>query len=82
MDPDAVLDYAIDWTDWLATGDGISSATWTVTGATKTSELLSESTATVWLSSPTGDEITAACKVEALSGRTDERSLIIKVADR
>jgi len=28
-DPDSVLDYSIDWSDWLPTGDTITSATMT-----------------------------------------------------
>jgi len=28
-DPGATLDYNIDWSDWLPTGDSISTSTWT-----------------------------------------------------
>jgi len=38
-DPDAVLDYGFDWSDWLADGETISTSTWTVeTGITKDSD--------------------------------------------
>ena len=38
-DPDAVLDYAIDWVAWLAEADdndALSTCQWTVTGGTAT----------------------------------------------
>jgi hypothetical protein len=82
MDPDAVLDYAIDWSDWLADGETISSATWTVSGATKGTDSVVGGIATVWLSVPSGSQISAACLVATDSGRSDERTLIIPVAER
>ena len=33
-DPQAVLEYGFDWTDWLATGETIATSTWTRTGGT------------------------------------------------
>jgi hypothetical protein len=82
MDPDAVLDYAIDWSNWLADGEAITAATWTVSGATNDSSSVVDGVATVWLSAATGSTITATCRVQTDSGRTDERTLIIPVAER
>ena len=82
MDGDAVLDYAIDWSDWLAVGEAISAATWTVSGATKGTSSVDAGVATVWLSAPTGTEITATCSVQTDSGRKDDRTLLITVAER
>ena len=31
-DPQEAIDYAIDWQEWLADGDTITSSTWTVIG--------------------------------------------------
>ena len=48
-DPDADLDYALDWSAWLD-GDTINTATWTVgAGLTKHDETVSGDIATVWL---------------------------------
>lgn len=82
MDPDAVLDFAIDWSTWLADGESISAVDWTVTGATKGTTSVANGVAVVWLSAPTGTEISAACKVTTDSGRIDERTLLITVAER
>jgi len=90
-DPNAVLDYVIDWsgdTDdggpWLATGETITSTTWTVaTGITKDSDTKTTTTATAWLSSGTaGTDYIVSCKISTSANRTDERSLLIKVRDR
>ena len=34
-DPDAIMDYSVDWSDWLNAGDHINSSTWiTASGIT------------------------------------------------
>lgn len=40
LDPNAVLDYCIDWTDWVPEGSGIDTATWTVVGGTKVNSVV------------------------------------------
>lgn len=83
-DPDAILDYGFDWTDWLATAETISSITWTVpTGITKTSEEQTTKIATVWLSGGTaGSNYSVACKIVTSGNRTDERTMTIRVKNR
>jgi len=82
-DPDAVLDYVVDWSDWLGT-DTISSSSWTVpTGITKDSDTNTTTTATIWLSGGTeGAEYRVTNQIVTTDGRTDERSIIIKVDER
>jgi hypothetical protein len=49
-DPDAVVDYRIDWSDRL-NGDTIAISTWTVpSGITKDSDTHDNTTTTIWLS--------------------------------
>ena len=83
-DPDAVLDYAFDWTEWLEDGDTISSHTVTVdTGITKDSDNESSGTVTTWLSGGiAGTDYTIACKITTSAGRTDERSIVIHCEER
>ena len=83
-DPDAVLDYAFDWSDWLATGETISSHTITVTsGITKDSDSESSGVVTVWLSGGTaGEDYDVACKIVTSASRTDERTMTIRVKNR
>jgi hypothetical protein len=82
-DPNAVLDYQIDWSTWLGT-DTISSATWTVaTGLTKTTDSKTTTTTTVWLSGGTaGTTYSVACRIVTAGGRTDDRTVQIKVEDK
>lgn len=83
-DPSAVLDYVFDWTGWLATGETIDTHTITVdTGLTKDSSTESGGKVTVWLSGGTaGINYKVACLVTTSAGRTDERTLWIRVVDR
>ena len=83
-DPDAKLDFVIDWADWLATGDTISASTWTVpSGITKESDTHGDDTATIWISGGTArTDYTLTNKVTTAAGRIDERSIIIRVRNR
>ena len=83
-DPSAVLDYAFDWTEWLATGETIANYTITPdTGITVDSSTEDDGKVTVWLSGGTaGINYKVACLITTSAGRTDERTIWIKVVDR
>lgn len=85
-DPDAVLDYKFDWDSWLETGENITSRTITAaSGITVDSSSITDSgkSVTVWLSDGTADaNYSVACKVVTTSGRTDERTIYIRVRQR
>lgn len=82
-DPNAVLDYLIDWSAWLG-ADTIATCTWTVpTGITKDSDSHTTTTTTVWLSGGTaGAQYTVANRITTAGGRTEDRSLSILVQHR
>ena len=83
-DPSAVLDYVFDWTEWLATGETITDHTITAdTGITVDSSTESDGKVTVWLSGGTaGINYKVACLITTSAGRTDERTIWIKVTNR
>ena len=83
-DPQAVLDFEFDWSNWLQSGETISSHDITVpTGITLASDAESGGIVTVWLSGGTdGTNYIVACEITTSSARTDERSMRILVADR
>jgi hypothetical protein len=83
-DPDAVLDYGFDWAAWLQTGETISSATWTVpTGITKTTQTENTTETVIWLSGGTaGTNYDVSCRIVTSGGRTDDRTMTIKVSER
>lgn len=80
-DPDEKLDFVIDWSEWLATGETISTSVWTVaTGITEESDSNTTTTATLWLSGGTaGTDYTAANKITTSAARIAERTLTIRV---
>lgn len=78
-DPTAVLDYSIDWSKWLKSGDSITMSTWTVpAGITKGSDLFTNDMTTVWLSGgANGLRYIVTNHITTAQGREDDRSLII-----
>ena len=83
-DPSAVLDYVFDWTEWLATVETITDHTITAdTGITVDSSTESDGKVIVWLSGGTaGINYKVACLITTSAGRTDERTIWIKVTNR
>lgn len=84
-DPDAVLDYEVTWAVWLtAVDDTIDTSLWIVPdGIDKDSDDHTDTTATVWLSGGTaGTDYDCVNRVTTEGGRTDDRTITIKVRDR
>ena len=85
-DPDAVLDFNFDWSDWLDSGasETISSRTVTVeSGLTKDSDSESDGIVTVWLSGGTaGEQYKVECEITTSATRTDERTIVVRVQER
>lgn len=84
-DPQAVLDWIWDWTDWMDTGEQIATSTFTVTppGITIDSDENSLYSATVWLSGGTEGQVYSVTNtITTNQGRTDERSITIRVTNR
>lgn len=83
-DPDATLDYGLDWSEWLEPDDTISSVTWVVPeGVTKESENNSDTMAVIWLSGGTaGAEYEVVCRITTTNGRIDDRTIQVYIAER
>ena len=87
-DPDATLDYSLDWSAWLG-DDKIATSQWivdpisatkplTVSGSSKT-----DTTATVWVyGGEHGVTYKLTNRITTTGGRTDDRTIIIRVLDR
>lgn len=82
-DPDAVVPYAFDWSDWLGAAT-ISTSAWEVpVGLTEDSDSATTTVATVVLSGGTaGAEYVVRNTVTTSDSRTDVRSMVIRVAER
>lgn len=80
--PAAVLDYVVDWSDWLATNDTLAAVTWDVpSGLTQPTPATNTTTsATVWIGGGTaGVDYVVTCSVTTAQGRTDARSFVLRV---
>ena len=82
-DPDAVLDYAGDWTAWLA-GDTITISDWTVpVGITLDSATHTATGVLIWLSGGTvGTKYALTNHITTAAGREDDRTITISVKER
>jgi hypothetical protein len=83
-DPNAVLDYTIDWSEWLADADTITAATSTPdTGINVDSTMFTINTTTTWVSGGTnGTTYNIVIHVTTNGGREDDRTIQIEVKDQ
>ena len=83
-DPDAVLDWHFDWSNWLDVAETISTSTFIVTpGITVNSSSNTNANSTVWLSGGRPGQIyNVTNRITTSAGRTDDRSIVIRVQDR
>ena len=84
-DPDAVLDYSVDWSAWLA-GDEISSSEWLLEQGAVIEKVTGTSTTTkttVWLrGGQAGTTYLVTNRIVTTGGRTDDRTISVKVEER
>ena len=84
-DPNAVLDYSVDWTLWLA-GDQIATSEWILEPDSDLEAAVDTKTAskaTVWLrGGVAGTTYLATNRIMTVGGRTDDRTISIRVQDR
>lgn len=83
-DPQAVLDYSLDWE--LDEGDTISASSWAIVvgaGLVIDSENFGDDYTTVWLSAGVaGTTYKLTNTISTVDGRTDERTINLKVKQR
>lgn len=82
-DPDAVLEYIVDWSDWLGE-DTITTSTWVdPTGITVGDSSNTSTAATVWLSGGTvGVPASITNRIITTDGRTDDRTIYLTIRER
>ena len=84
LDPNAVLDYKVDWSGWLQPGETVTSYTVTATdGVTVVSTAEADGVVTIWLSGGTlNATVRVTCHVVTSAGRVDDRSFTCLVVNR
>jgi len=82
-DPDAVLDYKIDWSTWLG-ADTIATSSWELPpGITKDSDSNTTTDTTIWVSGGNkGQKYTVVNRIATTAGRTDDRSFVLSVSEK
>ncbi len=83
-DPDAVLDYTIDWTAWFAdVSDSISDKTVTGNGVTVDTSSNTSNTVTAWVSGGVvGQMPSVTVQIVTSGGRTDDRTIYFNIRQR
>lgn len=82
-DPSAVLDYTVDWSDFLV-DDTIATVTWTIdAGIGNAGALFSRTLAIIFLSGGTaGTGYNITCHITTAGGRADSRTFKINVLNK
>ena len=89
-DPEAKLTYALDWSEWLPTGDSLSTATWTIvarvndpTPLVKISNGIQGTKTYIQLDNgQVGKTYTIYVKIVTVDGLEDRRFFKVKVENR
>ncbi len=86
IDPDAVIDYNIDWAEWLAQVGGtdtIASSAWLVINATNSSESNTVDSTQIFISAALpGKVVTMRNRITTAGGRTEDRTLRAEVREK
>jgi hypothetical protein len=80
-DPDALLDYDIDWSPWLG-ADTISSSVWVVEAGTVvvSSDQFTNKVTKVWLQGGVlGEHCRITNRIVTAAGRTDDRTVKLDI---
>jgi hypothetical protein len=87
-DPNDVLDYTADWSEWLAasSNDTINSVAWSITGPDSTltvsNQTQTTTSATVWLSGgAVGGTYAVRCRVTTVGNRTKDNTFYVKIKE-
>jgi len=84
-DPDSVISYTLDWSDWLDT-DTIATSTWasTPTGLTEDAESETTTTTTIKLSGGTAGTVYRVTNdiVTTTGAESPQRSIVLTVEER
>ena len=85
-DPQSKLDYSVDWSDWLASGEEIATSTWqSLDGLVIETSGFTGTFAVVWVSGGTAGttyRLTNTMTTNNSPARIDQRTITIKVQER
>lgn len=75
-----VLDYSMDWSDWLTASETISTSAWSVpAGVTSSGASVSATMTLVFLATPTVGSYSITNTISTSGGRTIARTFVVDV---
>ncbi|PXW75998.1 hypothetical protein C7451_106162 [Blastomonas natatoria] len=84
-DPDATLDYELNWSTWLADGETITAQTVTCDNDDITISAVTQAAGVVRFrvaGGTAGSSYLVTCEVTTSAGQTDQRTMLIPVRER
>jgi hypothetical protein len=80
-DPNSTIDFAVDWAEWLSSGDTVSSSSWEVpTGLTVSSASVANNVTRSFLTGGlAGVDYMITNRVTTQGGRIEDRSILVQV---
>lgn len=87
-DPQSEVDFSLDWTDWLTSGELITGALWSIAPSDLASPTLGAAQSvgavqSIFVSGgEAGSRYRLACQVETDAGRTADRSLTLRIMEQ
>lgn len=78
--PESLLNYTVDWSEWLA-GDTIMDSDWEIPdGITNVNDVFDSTSSTIWVNGGTKDNsYTLVNTITTTNGLTDKRYIVIKI---
>lgn len=83
-DPDAIIDYSVDWTDWLVS-DTISTGTWLISPVdlVEVSASYTSADCTIFVSSGTvGQTYSLTNRITTANGRRNDQTIFVLVKNQ
>jgi hypothetical protein len=87
-DPQSEVDFSLDWTDWITSGEVITSALWSIDPSDVSAPTLgasqsSGSVQSVYVSGGVpGSRYRLSCQIQTDAGRTADRSLTLRIMEQ
>lgn len=85
IDPDAKLDYAVDWSDWTEEEEVLSSSSWEIepSGPVLSDQARGKKSAEVYVEGCTeGQTYRLTNRIQTGEGREDDRTLLLRCTER
>jgi hypothetical protein len=82
-DPDAVLDYSVDWEDWLPAGERIESSSWIVPAAISiVAEQVTATKATAVVGGGvSGERYSLVNRIVTSTGKQQDRTILLTIRE-